>query len=96
MKKEYDKISRKICICDICKGTGIREKEEITSYHNRDYHYWNELCSHCDGQGRKVQNLCIYDLEIVLPDGKISRERIEKITYEKLNGRKTEEIYKIG
>jgi RecJ-like exonuclease len=86
----------RIVCCGTCTGSGIVEKGEMTSYHNRDYEYWKESCPHCDGEGRVV----VYEVELsvnVTLTGYTTATLREKFTRrEKLQGRTPAEIYKIG
>ncbi len=90
----------KIVPCMTCKGTGVVERSECTSYHNSEYEYWNELCTRCDGDGRLVQVEYSFRVEFTTPDSKYkfadAHQDYMHTAIEKLDGRKTADIYKIG
>lgn len=90
----------KIIPCMTCKGTGALERSECTSYHNADYEYWYELCTRCDGEGRLVQVDYSFRVEFSTPTCKHSYPNAHQdythTDVEKLSGRKTSDVYKIG
>lgn len=88
--------TKKIVCCSVCNGTGIRECEELTSYHKGEYDYWNELCYHCGGEGRVLEVKYYSRVDLILPNGKTDCQSIERKDVEKLDGRKTSDIYQIG
>jgi hypothetical protein len=94
------KSSSKIIPCMTCKGTGVVEQTECTSYHNSDYDYWNELCTRCDGDGRLVQVDYAFRVEFSTPNSLYSFPNAHQDYYhstvEKLDGRTTSDIYKLG
>jgi hypothetical protein len=101
MKIEPDwKSSSKIIVCDYCSGTGIVKRSELTDYHRNDYSYWNELCTRCDGDGRLVQVEYSFRVEFTTPDSKYKFANAHQYYYhstvEKLDGRTTTDIYKLG
>ena len=87
---------RGIVMCTRCKGTGILERSELTDYHRGDYDYWNEFCSFCKGEGRVVEIAHHSRVELDLPNGETSSHSVESKYWEPLNGRKTQDIYKVG
>lgn len=86
----------KIVCCSVCDGSGIRVCSELTDYHKGEYDNWNELCSFCGGDGRVLELKHYTRVDLVLPDGKTDYQSIERKVVEKLNGRKTSDIYKVG
>lgn len=91
--------TKKIVVCTACNSSGIIEREELVDYHKRDYDYWKELCATCGGEGRLVQNTHSFRITFVTPgsphkypDG---HHDYAKVSFEKLNGRKTEDIYEV-
>ena len=81
----------------MCKGQGIYSKRELTDYHKGEYDTWREFCTCCDGEGRMLE--CIYTtrVRLELPNSSYTDyTTIEKVYSEKLHGRKTQDIYKIG
>ena len=87
---------KRIIPCMTCEGTGIRECSELTDYHRGDYDYWNEFCSFCKGDGRVVEVVHHSRVELDLPNGKTSSHSVESKYHEPLNGRTTQDIYKVG
>ena len=97
MKLEPDIWSsdNRIICCNCCKGEGVIHCGELTDYHRGDYSYWDELCWMCDGEGRVVEVNYNARLEFVLPNGERKYENLSHKNTEKLNGRKTTDIYMI-
>lgn len=89
-------VSRSICPCPRCNGTGVQEHRKVTNYHDYYEEVWNEYCSYCGGEGRAVKVDRAYSL--IGPDGPVTSllGTVNKTDYEKLNGRDTSDIYKIG
>lgn len=88
--------SKQIVACTICDSTGIKSRSELTDYHRGDYDYWNEFCSFCEGEGRVLELTHHSRVKLALPNGKTSSHSVESKYREPLNGRKTQDIYKIG
>lgn len=88
--------SKEIISCDHCKGSGIRQRKELTDYHRGDYDTWKEYCTWCDGEGRLIQNTYTARLDIDLPRNQKKYQTLEFKDIEKLNGRTTADLYKIG
>ena len=90
----------KIVACSVCNSSGIVSREELVDYHKGDYDVWNELCSGCDGEGRIIETTHSFRIEFNTPDSKTTYTNSFKdyshISVEKLGGRKTSDIYKIG
>ena len=87
---------KQIVACPICSGSGVYSCSTLVDYHNRDYEYWNELCSACDGEGRILKFTHTVSFELTLPNGERKLQHVENTYTEKLSGRKTEDIYLIG
>lgn len=48
--------SNKVVLCDLCKGYGFFEKEELSDYHKREYSTYRSPCSRCEGDGRMIES----------------------------------------
>ena len=81
--------------CLVCKSSGFIERKEITSYHNNDYDYWNELCYHCKGEGRVLKTIYLLEATFRKGDGYNSIRTFITEEEEPLNGRTTKDIYNI-
>jgi DnaJ-class molecular chaperone len=94
VEKAWESKIQNIVPCSSCNGAGCVVRENLISYHNNDYEYYNEVCGKCDGEGRMLETN--YRVKISVNVHK-SHETVDfsKSYYEKLIGRKTEEIYKI-
>lgn len=81
----------KIVACKTCDGEGVTRREECISYHNNDYETITSVCKACDGDGRVLETITTYKIEIA--DDYVDHRGHPK--YEKLNGRTTRDIYQI-
>jgi DnaJ-class molecular chaperone len=88
--------SARIVECSACEGSGVVEKEEMTSYHKREYDVWNEVCQKCDGDGRMVRYTVIVEVNITIDGFNTSTMKESQSRLEKMMGRTTADIYKIG
>lgn len=83
--------------CSACKSTGVRETSEVVNYHDYYEETWLEYCTSCDGEGRRVEKEYTYRVELDgLQKGAYNFETITRVEHEKLNGRTTADIYRIG
>lgn len=90
-------ISKDIVLCSICKGSGVYLKEELTDYHRGDYDTRYEFCATCGGEGRMIECTYTARVRLELPNNSYTDYKtIKKLYSEKLDGRKTQDIYKIG
>lgn len=87
---------KRIIPCMTCEGTGIRECSKLEDYHRGEYAYWNELCYTCEGEGRVLELTHRSRVELEMPNGSTTSHPIESKYWEPLNGRKTQDIYKVG
>lgn len=88
--------TKKIVCCARCQGAGVREYQELTNYHRGEYDSWLDYCTTCGGEGRVVENKYTLTLNITLPRGQIEYKTVEYSDIEKLDGRKTSDLYKVG
>ncbi len=88
--------TKKIIACERCNGSGVREYQELTNYHRGEYDTWLDYCSFCGGEGRVVQNTYTARLDIELPRNQKQYKTLEYSDIEKLDGRKTSDLYKVG
>jgi DnaJ-class molecular chaperone len=96
LKKLWESVNKKIVPCSSCNGSGIIEVEKLTSYHNNDYSYYNEVCKKCDGDGRLLETKYVVKISVIIPNDKYETIDFSKSYHEKLNGRTIEDIYKIS
>lgn len=89
-------IFKRIIGCTVCKGTGTRGCSEVTNYHHNEYDEWLELCYTCGGDGRLINIVCETQVELDLPNDKKSYHTVCSEYTEPLNGRTTQDIYRIG
>lgn len=96
VEKGWESVTENIVPCWACKGSGIFEKEQVISYHNNDYEYYNEVCGNCDGEGRLLESKYNVRISVTVPNKSSENIDFAKSYYEKLNGRTVEDIYKIN
>jgi len=68
-----------ILICHACEGSGVVQMEEIEDHHNGVYRFWNEICSTCNGSGRRIK---IVTIETTIKA--YDNPEVAQITFDKL------------
>lgn len=89
-------VSHEIVICDVCSGRGISARSELVDYHRGEYDRWNVFCTHCGGEGRMLLIKACTQVTQQLANGDSKVHNLTHHYLEPLNGRKTQDIYKVG
>jgi DnaJ-class molecular chaperone len=51
--------TRRVIICEKCKGAGTQVREELVNYHRRDFACWTVTCQTCGGSGRILETTTV-------------------------------------
>ena len=96
LEKSWEMKTQNIIPCWTCKGSGIFKKEELVSYHNNDYEYYNIICHECGGEGRLLEIKYDVKIKVNIPNENSQYVDFTKSFHEKLNGRTVNDIYEIS